>query len=138
MLSHRRTGTRVVWGLVAIVVYAIAAYPAAGAGHGTYIFMAPLMPYGLGGAIYPVLFGLSANLRSTFVKVLYLVVALIHYALTCFFLISWWEGDAEYLYKTWDQSPLLVLIPIAFFTAIQVAVWALFIKNLSPTSVDLK
>lgn len=122
---------KIILGVILIAVYVIFALFAAGAGHRTYVFLAVVMPYGFGGVIYPLLFGLSKYLGSNFIRIIFLLTIFFHYWTTIVFVYLWWEDDFPYFLKTWNLNPMYILLPIIWFLVIQFLVWRSFVKNVS-------
>jgi hypothetical protein len=116
-------------GLVYAVVYLALAVGAEGAGHGTGIFFAAILPYGLGLLFFPTVGFLAGNLKPFFSKVLFLSALAIHYALVINFLRSDWVSDFSYVEKMWNYSQLSILLPAGFYLFGQVIIWAVFIRG---------
>jgi hypothetical protein len=129
---------KILLGLALIGVYLLAAFFAAGGGHGTYIFFTVAMPYGLGALIYPILFGISGFLQSRFVKTIYVGLVFAHYIVTSIFISIWWQDDIPYLIKTWNINPLIVLIPSVWFMIMQFIVWKNFHNSFAQSNVELQ
>ena len=106
---------RVVWGILFLFVYGLTAVFAAGGGHGTYIFFAPLMPYGFGAILLLASFYLTKYLKTRWIRSLFVAFLLTDYFVTLMFVISWWAEDYPYLNKTWSSSPIYVVLPLLFF-----------------------
>ena len=118
-------------GLVYALVYLALAFGAGGAGHGTGIFFAAILPDGLGLLFFPTVGFLAGNLKPFLSKVLFLSVLAIHYALVIHFLRSDWASDLSYVEKMWDYSRLSILLPAGFYLFGQVIVWAVFIRGVA-------
>lgn len=116
-------------GLVYVVAYLALAFGAAGAGHGTGIFFAAILPYGFGLFIFPVVGFLAANLKLFLPKVLFLLALAVHYILVIIFLRVDWVSDFSYVEKMWNYSRLSILLPAGFYLLGQVAIWAIFIRS---------
>lgn len=129
---------KIILGVILIVVYVIFALFAAGAGHGTYIFLAVVMPCGFGAVIYPFLFGLSNYLGSNFVRVIFILMIFFHYWTTIVFVYLWWEDDFPYFLKTWNLNPMYIILPIIWFLVIQFLVWRSFVKGVQTPIPELK
>ena len=69
---------RFVWGILFIFVYSLLALFAVGGGHGTYVFFAPLMPFGIGAVVYPMIFHLTGYLSSNWIRILYVMILFSH------------------------------------------------------------
>jgi hypothetical protein len=118
--------------------YILAAFFAAGSGHGTYIFFAPTMPYGFGMLFYPLLFGLLVRLESNFVRAIFVILLLTHYAVTILFASLWWNEDVSYLIEEWSVAPLNLIIPSIIFLVGEIYLLGKFITSLKPSSVELR
>ncbi len=118
-------------GLVYAVVYLALAFGAAGAGHGTGIFFAAILPYGLGLLFFPFVGSLLGNLKSSRSRVLFLSAAAIHYALVIYYLHLDWIHDLSYVEKMWRYSPGAILLPAALYLFGQVIIWVFFIRSLT-------
>jgi hypothetical protein len=120
-------------GLAVGIVYALAylalAVGAAGAGHGTYVFFAPISPYCSGLLFFPVAGYLTGDLRSSLSKALFLSALTVHYALTIIFLRVEWIRDFSYLEKVWKISPWGILLPAGWYLLGQVIIWAVLIRG---------
>lgn len=127
---------KIIIGFVFAGVYLFLAYAAAGFGHGTYIFFSVVMPYGLGLLVYPGLFVLADYLYSNTIKLIYLTTMVVHYSLTVFFIILWWEDGFPYIIKVWSVSPFIILLPIIWFLLGQTFIWFLFFKNLNIEEIE--
>lgn len=113
-------------------IFLYLAFLAAGYGHGTNIFFAAAMPYGLGLLIYPFLFGLTEYLSSAAaIKIIYLLTTMVHYFVTAIFVFLWWNDDVPYLFKVWSFSPVMVLLPLIWYVLGQVFIWFSFFINLN-------
>ena len=116
-------------GVVYALLYLFLAFGAAGAGHGTFIFFAPISPYCLGLLIFPVLGYLAGDLRPFLSRVLFLSVLAIHYALTIIFLRVEWISDPSYIQKVWNIYPWNILMPAGCYLLGQVIIWAALIRG---------
>lgn len=129
---------KIILGTILTSVYVLFALLAAGAGHGTYIFLTVVMPYGLGIVIYPFLFGLFNYLESGFVRMIFVLAILIHYGITALFIYLWWEDDFPYLLKTWNLNPTYIILPLVWFLVLQFLVWRSFVKYAQTPVSELK
>jgi hypothetical protein len=118
-------------GFLYAIIYAVFAFAAAGAGHGTGIFFAAIWPYGLGLLFFPVVGFLAGDLKPFLPKVLFISLLVIHYTLAINFLRLGWTTDLPYIEKMWDNSPLYILLPAGFYLLGQVLIWAAFIRTLN-------
>ena len=116
-------------GIIYAVVYLALAFGAAGAGHGTFIFFAPLLPYGLGLLFFPIVGFLAGDLRPFLSRVLFISVLALHYALTIIFLRLEWVRDLSYTEKVWNYSPLGILLPAGCYLLWQVVIWVVFVRG---------
>lgn len=127
---------RIVWGLLFLFAYSLTAVFAAGAGHGTYIFFAPLMPYGCGAILLLVSFYLTKYLKSGWIRLLFIALLLTDYLVSLMFITSWWADDYPYLIKTWSISPIHVVLPLLFFLLGNVILWSLFVSSLGSSEIS--
>src|SRR2546425_12680240 len=97
-------------GLGFAVVYFFLAFGASGAGHGTGIFFAAILPYGLGLLVFPSLGFLAGDLRSFMSKVIFICVLVIHYTLVINFLRLDWMTDPVYIEKSWNYSHWSIIL----------------------------
>jgi hypothetical protein len=111
-------------------VYFFFAFAAAGAGHGTFIFFAPMSPYGLGVIVFPALGFLAGNLRPFLSKVFFISLLVVHYTLTIFILRVPWIRDPAYIDKTWAFSPSYIVVPAALYIGGNILLWVVFVYNL--------
>ena len=118
------------------LVYFFFAFAAAGAGHGTFIFFAPLSPYGLGVIAFPVLGFLAGDLRPFLSKVVFASLLAIHYTLLIFTLRVPWIRDPAYIDKTWAFSPSYILVPSALYIGVNILLWAVFVYSLGRSAND--
>jgi hypothetical protein len=116
-------------GLVYAAIYLGLAFGAAGAGHGTGIFFAAILPYGLGLLFFPMIGFLAGDLRSFLSKVLFVSLMMIHYAFVINFLRWDWISEPAYVEKIWNYSPLSIILPAGFYLVGQFAIWAVFIRK---------
>jgi hypothetical protein len=116
-------------GLIYAVVYFALAFGAAGAGHGTSIFFAAILPYWFGVFIFPVIGFLAGNLKLFLPRVLFLSALAIHYVLVINNLRLDWIRDFSYVEKMWNYSQLSILLPSGFYLLGQVIIWAVFIRS---------
>jgi hypothetical protein len=116
-------------GLVYAAVYLALAFGAAGAGHGTGIFFAAILPYGLGLLVFPVIGFLAGNIKFFLSKVLFLSSLAIHYALVISFLRLDWIRDFSYVEKMWNYSQMSILLPAGCYLLGQVIIWTVFIRS---------
>lgn len=121
--------TGLVVGLVYAFVYFVLAVGAAGAGHGTGIFFAPVMPYGLGLLVFPFVGFLLGNMKSSRSKTLFLSAMALHYALAVYFLRLFWVQESSYTEKMWAYSPGSVLLPAWLYVCGQAVIWMVFIRQ---------
>jgi hypothetical protein len=121
---------KILAGFIFAGIFLYLAFLAAGYGHGTRIFLAATMPYGLGLSIYPFLFALTEYLDSAAIKIIYLLTAIAHYSVTAIFTFLWWSDDVPYLLKAWSLSPLMILLPLIWYVLAQVFIWFSFFRNL--------
>jgi len=112
------------------LVYFFAAFAASGAGHGTFIFFAPLSPYGLGVIAFPVLGFLAGDLRPYLSKVFFICVLVVHYTLTIVTLRVPWIHDPAYIDKTWAFSQSYIVGPTVLYLGANILLWGLFVYNL--------
>ena len=117
-------------GLAFGLVYFVFALAAAGAGHGTFIFFAPLAPYWLGVIVFPILGFLAGDLRPFLSKVFFISVLVLHYTLTIVTLRGPGIRDPEYLAKTWAFSPSYIVLPTALYIGANILLWVVFVYNL--------
>ena len=120
-----------VLGVIFAAFYFLLAALAAGAGHGTQLFFAPILPYGLGLLVFPVIGFLAGNLNSFFTKFLFLIVLAVHYVLVLIFIKLMWVEFEDFLYfeKMWNQSPISIILPAAFYVFGNSVVYAAFIYS---------
>jgi hypothetical protein len=116
-------------GIIYALVYLALALGAAGAGHGTFIFFAPLLPYGLGLLFFPVFGFLAGDLRLFLYRVLFLSALALHYAMTIIVLRLEWVRDLSYMEKIWNYSPLGILLPAGWYVPGQSLIRAMFIRG---------
>jgi hypothetical protein len=116
-------------GVVYALVYLFFAVGAAGAGHGTYIFFAPISPYCMGLLIFPFLGYLAGDLRAFMSRVLFFSALAVHYVLTIIFLNVGWISDASYIQKVWNIYPENILLPAGCYVLGQVIIWAALIRG---------
>lgn len=115
-------------GVVYALLYLALAFGAAGAGHGTFIFFAPISPYCLGLAIFAALGYLAGDLRPFLSRVLFLSALSVHYALTVIFLRVGWISDPSYIRKVWGIAPWNILLPAGCYLLGQFIIWAALIR----------
>jgi len=115
-------------GLLYALAYLILAAGAAGAGHGTYFFFAPISPYCLGLLIFPLLGYLAGDLRPFSSRVIFLSALAIHYALTAIFLRGDGLSEPSHIRKVWDISPENILLPAGCYLLGQVIIWVALIR----------
>jgi hypothetical protein len=114
-------------GVVYALLYLALAFGAASAGHGTFIFFAPIAPYCLGLFIFPILGYLAGDLRPFLSRVLFLSALVIHYALTIISLRVGWINDSSYIQKVWNIYPWNILLPAGCYVLGQVIIWVALI-----------
>ena len=119
-----------VWGILFLFVYSLTAVFAAGGGHGTYIFFAPLMPYGFGAILLLGSFYLIKYIETRWIRLLFVAFLLTDYFATLMFVISWWPDDYPYLKKTWFTSPIHVVLPLLFFIIGNSFLWYTFASSM--------
>jgi len=117
-------------GIAFAIVYFFFAFAAAGAGHGTGIFLAPVLPYGLGLLAFPILGFLAGDLRSFISKVTFVCVLVLHYALVINFLRLEWMIDLVYIEKSWNNSHWSIILPAASYFGAELLLWLLFVRSL--------
>lgn len=117
---------RVAWGILFLFAYVLTSVFAAGAGHGTYFFFAPLMPYGCGAILLLACFYLIKYLKSGWIKLLFVAFLITDYLVTLMFVISWWRDDYPYLVKTWSISPIHVVLPSMVYLFGNGFLWYMF------------
>jgi hypothetical protein len=110
-------------------VYLLLAFGAAGAGYGTGIFFAAILPYGLGLLVFPILAFLAGDLRPFMSKVIFVSVLVLHYALVINFLRLEWMIDPVRIGRTWHSWPVNIILPAAFYFGAQLLLWFLFVRN---------
>ena len=130
MVRWKKSIVGLLIGLAFAVVYLFLAFGAAGAGHGTGIFFAAILPYGVGLLLFPALGFLAGNLRSLANKIVFVSILTIHYALVINFLRLDWISEATYFEKMWNYSPLAILLPTGLYFAGQLILWFMFIRSL--------
>jgi hypothetical protein len=118
-------------GVIFAAVYLLLAGFAAGAGHGTVLFLAPIFPYGLGLLLFPFIGFLAGNLNSFFTKSLFLVFLAIHYGLVLTVIKSMWVDDFPYFEKVWSSSPILIILPLIFYVLGNLVAYAAFVHSLT-------
>ena len=128
---------RIVFGVLLAGLYALLAFLAAGGGHGTYLFFAPLMPYGIGGVTYPLLFGISSRTRNNFWRLIYIVVLLTHYFVATIFVTYWLGDDLAYLVKTWEHNALLIILPAILLGALELLLLIFLFRDSRVANTEL-
>jgi hypothetical protein len=121
-------------GLAFGLVYFFLAFAAAGAGHGTFIFFAPISPYGLGVIVFPVLGLIAGDLRPFLSKVFFVSLLIVHYTLTIFTLRVPWIHEQAHIDKTWAFSPTYIVLPAVLYFCGNILLWVLFVYNLAGRS----
>jgi hypothetical protein len=111
------------------VIYFILAFFATGAGHGTFIFFAPLGPYFLGLIFFPLAGFLADDLRPFLSRVLFISALTVHYATTAIFLRVRGVADPSYIERVWNASPWFILLPAGWYLLGQVIIWAVLIRG---------
>ena len=129
-MRWRRAIVGALIGLAFGLVYFFFAFAAAGAGHGTFIFFAPLSPYGLGVVAFPVLGFLAGDLRPFSSKVVFVSLLVVHYTLAIFTLRVPWVRDQTYIDKTWAFSASYILVPAVLYISGNILLWVVFVYNL--------
>lgn len=119
------------FGISYLLLYCVLAFFTLGARHGTNLFLAPLMPYGLGFVLLLFIIYLFDKLNSGFERNIYLALMTIHHLATFFWLAYCWssENDDEYLIKTWKAIPEIVLLTVGWYLLGQIIIWANFYKH---------
>jgi|SRR5215204_1379204 len=130
-MNHTFSIKGLVFGVIFAALYFLLAIFPAGAGHGTQLFFAPMLPYGLGLLLFPVIGFLAGNLNSFFTKSLFLIVLAVHYLVMFIFVkLIWVEfEDSVYFEKMWNQSPISIILPSAFYILGNLVVYAAFIRS---------
>lgn len=91
MTNEMRVALRVLsvpLGLFAAGTYAFYAFGALGGGHGTWIFMIPILPNGLGLLVFPLGFLLASDFRGIVSRVLFLILMTLHFGHLSYNLLS--------------------------------------------------
>ena len=129
-MRWRRSMVGLLIGFMFGVVYFFAAFAASGAGHGTFIFFAPLSPYSFGVIAFPALGFLAGDLRPFLSKVFFISVLVVHYTLAIVTLRVPWIHDPAYIEKTWAFSHSYIVVPTALYLGANILLWGLFVYNL--------
>ena len=117
------------FGLLYAAAYLFLAFGAAGAGHGTGIFFAAILPYGLGLLAFPIIGFFVGDLRPFLSKVFFVCAVVVHYTLVINFLRIDWLSEAAYFEKMWNYSPVSIVLPTAFYVFGQLTIWIMFIRE---------
>lgn len=120
----------VLFGTIYLFLYCLLAFSLLGAGHGTTLFVAPLMPFGLGFVLFLFVLYLFDKLNSRFSKTVYVALMLIHYLSTLFWLFYLWKIDEgyKYLLKTWNTEFGIILLASGWYLFGQIIIWLNFYK----------
>ena len=116
-------------GLLYAIIYAFLAFVAAGAGHGTGIFFVAIWSYGLGLLVFPLIGFLAADLRPFLVKVIFISILAIHYAVVVKLILVGWAGDFPHIEKMWNLSTWYILLPAGFYLVGQIVIWMVLIRR---------
>ena len=135
-LGNMHTFYRLGWAILFVIAYTLSAVFAAGAGHGTYLFFAPLMPYGLGALLLVVIFFLSDYLESGFLRLVFLFLLGSHYIISIVFTVQWWNKDYPYMMKTWSIWPVYILLPVFLIFLANSFLWYRFFKSLTTSQAE--
>ena len=111
--------------------YLLVAMLTSAGGHGPRFTFAPAMPYGLGLLVFPLLGFFMANLSPMPIRIAYALVLLIHCAVVVGFVMRWWSEDVPYADRAWAASPLNIMLPVGFYLAGQLVLWAALARSVT-------
>jgi hypothetical protein len=114
-------------GALYAVAYLLLALGAAGFGHGTYLTLIPIWPYGLGLLVYPLAAHLLVNLRTMSARATFVSILFAHYAIIGFHLFHKWSEEQPYLEKTWRVEPINLVLPLSWFLIGHAILWVCFL-----------
>ena len=114
----------ILFGVIYTVIYLYLAIDLAGAGHGTLVFLTPLITWIF---IFVALY-LLTRLENSIVRVFFVVLMLMHYAITLFFLRGYSLDIDTGLLKMWERHPNFILFTIAWYLLGQIMIWVAFLK----------
>lgn len=119
------------FGTIYLLLYCLLAFFTLGFGHGTVLFLAPLMPYGLGFVLLLFVVYLFDKLNSRFARNVYLALMTVHYLSTLLWWFYWWNNDDgnEYFMKTWNAGFGIILLASGWYVLGQIIIWMNFYKS---------
>jgi len=122
------------FGLLYGAGYLFVAMFTSGGGHGPRFTFAPVMPYGFGLLVFPILGFLMADIRRPSMRDAFTLILLIHSAVVAGFVLLWWSEDVPYANRAWAASPLNILLPVGFYFAGQLVLWAAVVRSVTTRS----
>ena len=123
------------FGLVYTAVYFFLAIAAAGAGHGTYVFFAPVFTW----LLVLIAVYLSGRANTAFKKILFVVCLGLHYLHVLIFVAPIISGDVDFgTLSVWQtkNGPQMFLLIAAWYLTGQAVIWFTFVKSLGRNRVE--
>lgn len=96
------------------------------AGEGTFIFLAPAMPFGVGVVLLLFAAYLFNKLQSHFVRICFALLIFAHYANSTFWIIYMWNDSFPGTVRIWQRGPQWIVITIVWYLLGQCYIWVTF------------
>jgi|GEM_PF-3436949 len=108
--------------LVYSLIYIYFSIDAAGAGHGTFVFFAPLITWIL---VFVAVILVSLD-QKRFMPLPFIVLMAVHYIVTIVYVVGYFKEGANELFELWSQSKSFVLSAIVWYLGGQILLWINF------------
>lgn len=98
-----------------LAVYCILSFHMLGFGHGTGLFLAPLMPFGLGLTLYLLIAYLLNKLESSFTRSCFIILVIVSNINTFFWCSYMWNENYDGTIRMWDHSLGVFLFSVFWY-----------------------